>query len=99
MQLSIGQRVRIYEEDDPPIHIGKMATVESVWVSVESEPICSVQIDRSRESITLPQCYLQPIVTIPSSLFANNLSLPWQPESKERLQRFTDNNWLAAYIL
>lgn len=99
IQLDIGQRVRIIEEEDSSLHIGKMATVEEVKLTVEREPICYVRIDRSKELISLPQRYLKPITTIPSSLLVNNLSLPWDPEPKERLRRFTDNNWLAAHIL
>lgn len=99
IQLSVGQRVRIIEEEGVPLHIGKMATVERVEISTEGEPICDVRIDRSGELVSFPQRHFKPIVTMPSSLFANDLSLPWDPEPKERLNRFTNNNWLAAHIL
>jgi len=98
IQLNVGQRVRIIEEEDPPIHLGKMATVERVELSEEGEPICEVRIDRSRELVSIRQRYLKPITTMPSSLFANELLLPWDPEPEERLKRFTDSSWLAAHI-
>jgi len=40
IQLSIGQRVRIYEEEEPPERVGKMAIVESIESPVEGEPSC-----------------------------------------------------------
>ncbi len=98
IQLNEGQRVRIIEEEDPPVHLGKMAIVERVELSAEGEPICDVRIDRSSELVSFSQRYLKPVETMPSSLFANDLSLPWDPEPKERIDKFTDNNWLAAHI-
>ncbi len=98
-QLNVGQRVRIVGEEGPPVHLGKMAIVERVEISTEGEPICSIRIDRFPGLVTIPQRYLKPITTISSTLFANDLSLPWDPEPQERLGRFTDNNWLAAHIL
>jgi len=91
--------VRIIEEEDPAPHVGKMAIVERVWLSPQGEPICDVRIDRTSELVQLPQQYLKSIETMPSSLFANDLSLPWDPELEGRVNRFTDNNWLAAHIL
>ena len=99
IQLNIGQRVRVIEEEDPPLHLGKMATVEKVGLSPEGEPICDVRIDRSRELVSLPQRYLRHTATMPSSLFANDLSVPWDPEPKEWIDKFIDTNWLAAHIL
>jgi hypothetical protein len=98
-QLNVGQRVRIIEEEDPPVHLGKMAVVERVEISTEGDPICVIRIDRFPELVTIPQRYLKPITTISSTLFSNDLSLPWDPEPKERIDKFTDNNWLAAHIL
>lgn len=48
IQLDIGQRVRIIEEEGSSLHIGKMATVEEVKLTVEREPICYVRIDSLR---------------------------------------------------
>lgn len=97
--LNVGQRVRINEEDAPAWHLGKMAIVENVTVSEEGEPIADVRIDRSNELITIPQKFLKPIALIPSSLFASNLSLPWDPEPNIRINKYIDNNWIAAYVL
>lgn len=99
ISLNVGQRVRIIEEEDPPVHLGKMAIVERVELSAQGEPICNVRIDRSSELVSLSQQYLKPVETMPSSLLANDLSLPWDPEPKERIGKFTANNWLAANIL
>jgi hypothetical protein len=99
VQLTIGQRVRINEEEDPAPHIGKMATVERVELPAEGEPICQVRIDRSGELIALPQRYLESVVTKPSSLLANDLSMPWDPQPNSRFKMFTKDNWLAARIL
>jgi len=99
MQLNTGQRVRIIEEEGPPVHLGKMAIVERVELPAEGEPICDVRIDRSSELVSLSQQYLKSVETMPSSLFANDLSVPWDPEPKEWIDKFIDNNWLAAHIL
>lgn len=99
-QFNVRQRVRIIEEDGAVINVGKIATVEQIGVSTEGIPICYIRIDRSDELVSFPQQYLEPIMTTPSSLFANDLSLPWDPSPpKERLSKFADNNWLAAHIL
>ena len=99
-QFKVKQRVRIIEEEGEGIHVGKMATVEQFGVSTEGIPICDVRIDRSGELISFPHRYLEPVVTTPSSLFADDLSLPWDPNPpKDRLSRFADNNWLAGHIL
>ena len=99
IRLNVGQRVRIIEEEDPPVHLGKLAVVERVELPAEGGPICDIRIDRSGELVSLSQQYLKPIETMPSSLLANELSLPWDPEPKEWIDKFTDNNWLAAHIL
>jgi hypothetical protein len=99
MRLNVGQRVRIVEEEDPAVHVGKMAIVERVELSAEGVPTCDVRIDRSNELVSLPQQYLKPVETLPSSLMANNLLVPWDPEPKEWINRYTDNNWLAAHVL
>ena len=99
MRLNVGQRVRIVEEEDPPVHVGRMAIVERVELSAEVVPTCDVRIDRSSELVSLPQHYLKPVETVPSSLLANNLSVPWDPEPKEWISKYTDDNWLAAHIL
>lgn len=99
IQLNVGQRVRIYEEEDPPKHIGKMATVENIESPTEGELFCTVRIDRSDELVSLPQRYLKPVTTILGSLFANNLALRWDPTSRERFGKYIDSNWLAGYLL
>ncbi len=99
IRLNVGQRVRIIEDKDPPIHLGKMAIVERVELPAEGEPICDVRIDRSSELVSLSQQCLKSVETMPSSLFANDLSVPWDPEPKEWIDKFIGNNWLAAHIL
>jgi hypothetical protein len=101
MGLNVGQRVRIVEEEeeDNPVLIGKMAIVERVDLSTRGVPTCEVRIDRSGELVSLPQKYLKPVEIVPSSLLANDLSVPWDPEPKEWINKYADNNWLAAHIL
>jgi len=99
VQLNRGQRVCINEEEEPATHVGKMAVVERVELPAEGEPVCDVRIDRSGELLSLPQRYLKPIVTMPSSLLANDLSMPWDPEPNARFRMFAEDNWLAAHIL
>jgi hypothetical protein len=60
-QLNVGQRVRVIEEEDPTIHLGKMATVERVEVGTKGEQLCEIRIDRVLELVTIPQRYLKPI--------------------------------------
>lgn len=99
MQLTIGQRVRINEENDPPLHVGKMAIVERIERSAEREPVCYIRVDRSGELVSLPQQYLRPILTMPSSILANDLSMPWDLEPNSRFGMFVKDNWLAAHVL
>ena len=95
-----GQRVRIFEEDDPITHVGKMAVVQRVEVSDEGDPTCVLRVDRVDELVSLPQRYLEPVVTIPSSLLANDLFLPWDMDNpKPRLQKYTEDSQLAGHIL
>ena len=99
MYLNVGQRVRVMEDEDPPLLLGKMGIVEKVEIPTGGVPTCDVRIDRSGELVSLPQKYLRPVETVSSSLLANNLSVPWDPEPKEWIHKYTDNNWIAAHIL
>ena len=99
MYLNVGQRVRVMEDEDPPLLLGKMGIVEEVEIPTGGVPTCDVRIDRSGELVSLPQKYLRPVETVSSSLLANNLSVPWDPEPKEWIHKYTDNNWIAAHIL
>jgi len=47
-KYTVGQRVRINEQDDPPTHVGKMALVEEIELSQGGEPACVLKIDRSK---------------------------------------------------
>ena len=64
-KFQVGQRVRIKEEEDPPIHVGKMATIDSIESAEET--ICVIKIDRTKEMLSLPQRYLESIVIKPST--------------------------------
>ena len=99
MYLNVGQRIRVMEDEDPPLLLGKMGIVEEVEIPTGGVPTCDVRIDRSGELVSLPQKYLRPVETVSSSLLANNLSVPWDPEPKEWIHKYTDNNWIAAHIL
>ena len=55
IRLNVGQRVRIIEEEDPPVHLGKMAIIERVKLPAEGGPICDIRIDRSSELVSLSQ--------------------------------------------
>ena len=99
MRLTVGQRVRIIEDEEPPALLGKMGIVERVKPHTKGVPTCEVRIDRSGELVSLPEKYLKPVETMPSSLLANNLSVPWDPQPKEWVDKYTDNNWLGAHIL
>lgn len=62
-KYTVGQRVRINEEDDPPIHVGKMAVIERIELPHDSEPFYILKVDRITELISLPQSYLEPLST------------------------------------
>jgi hypothetical protein len=94
----IGQRVRINEEEDPPIHVGKMATIESIEAG--DEPICNIKVDRTKEILSLPQHYLTSLVTKPSTILANDLFLPWDMDNPDlRFKMFIDNRWISGRIM
>ena len=99
MRLNVGQRVRVVEDEEPPVLLGKMAIVETVKLPAKGVPTCEVRIDRSGELVSLPEKHLKPVETVPSSLLANNLSVPWDPEPEEWIDKYTDNSCVAAHIL
>ena len=75
-KYTVGQRVRINKQDDPPTHVGKMALVEEIELSQGGEPACVLKIDRLNEPLSFQQSYLEPVAVRPSSLLANDLFLP-----------------------
>lgn len=100
--FTVGQRVRIEREDVPSVHIGKLGIVERLEFPQGQEPLCVVRvdrIDRKEELVSLPQRYLSPIITKPSSLLANDLLLLAEPQLKPRMQAFTQNSWLGGHVL
>ena len=100
IQLNVGQRVRIYEEEEPPIYVGKLATIKEINTPENGEPTCVLQVDRFTELISLPQRFVKPIVTLPSSLLANDLFLPWDPDNPSiRFQEYTKDRWIAGRVL
>ena len=95
-----GQRVRINEEEEPVAHVGKMAVVERVEFPEDGEPVCVLRVDRIADLVSLPQRYLEPIATTPSSLLANDLYLPWDLDDPHpRLQSYTKDRWLAGKVV
>ena len=76
-KFSIGQRVRIGEEEDPASHVGKMAMIERLEASSSSAPTAVIKVDHTGELLTLPQHFLEPISVRPSSVLASDLFLPW----------------------
>ena len=98
--FTVGQRVRINKEDDPPIHLGKLAVVERIELPDNSEPVCVLKIDRIPELLSLPQSYLEALVTQPSSLLANDLFLPWDMDDPgPRLRTYIEDSGLAGNLL
>ena len=57
-QFKEGQRVRIDEEEDPPIHVGKMGVIQQLQIGENAEPTCELRIDRIPELISFPQRFL-----------------------------------------
>jgi len=98
-RISVGQRVRIDEQDEPANHVGRMATVEKVDESAK-DSICLINVDWEPEPLSLPARYLLPIQPVPSSLLANDLYLPWDPDlPADRLSAFTNDATLAGIVL
>lgn len=102
-EYAMGQRVRIHAEPEnvkPGTYAGKMATVERIDSADNGEPIFVLRVDRFSEPISLPQSFLEPVVTHPSSLLANDLFLPWDMDDPApRLRAFTEDRRLAGHIL
>ena len=100
VQYSIGQRVRIVEEEDPAAHVGKMAIVQRIEFPDEGAPICVLRVDRIPDPLSMPQDFLEAIVATPSSLLANDLFLPWDMDDpRQRLREYTEDNRLAGHVL
>ncbi|MFQ6029281.1 MAG: hypothetical protein ACE5Q6_17535 [Dehalococcoidia bacterium] len=99
-EYTVGQRVRINEEDDPSIHVGKMAIIERIELPCHGEPICVLKVDRIAEPLSLPQSYLEPLSVYPSSLLANDLFLPWDMDDPTpRLRAYSEDKSLAGHVL
>ena len=99
-QFKEGQRVRIDEKEDPPIHVGKMGVIQQLQTGENAEPTCELRIDRIPELISLPQRFLTPITPRPSTLLANDLFLPWDLEPPgRRLRAYTEDRELAGQVL
>lgn len=97
---TVGQRVRINKEDDPPVHVGKLAVIERIETPDNSEPVCVLKVDRIPELLSFPQSYLESLVTHPSSLLANDLFLPWDMNDPgPRLRTYTEDRGLAGHLL
>lgn len=100
VQFKVGQRVRIIEEEEPPIHIGKLAIIKEVETPENGEITCVLQVDRFAEPVSLPQRFLKPIITMPSSLLANDLFLPWDTDNPNiRFQQYTGDRWIAGRVM
>ncbi len=96
-----GQRVRINKEEGSMTHIGKMATIKRVEVTGDREPSYALQVDRVPMPASFPESFLEPVQVKPSSLLANDLFLPWDPDpdSSPRLKAFTEDAWIAGRIM
>ena len=98
--FEVGQRVRISEQDDPPIHIGKMGIIQQLGTLESGEPVCDVKIDRIPESVSFPQTFLDPVKPRPSTLLANDLLLPWDLNPPGgRLRAYTEDRELAGQVI
>ena len=53
-QIIVGQRVRINEQEDPPIYVGKMAVIEQLGFEEDGEPTCLLKIDRVSDPVYFP---------------------------------------------
>lgn len=99
-QFSAGQRVWINEEDEPAVHVGKMAIVDKVEVDSKGTPLCVLRVDRESELLKLPQRYIKHVVMNPSTLLANDLLLAWDMDPpKERFLAYTQDNSVAGHLI
>lgn len=99
----VGQRVRIGTEPEgvePGTYAGKMAIVDRIDLSDNGELTCQLRVDRLSDPVSLPRSFLEPVITHPSSLLANDLFLPWDMDDPApRLRAYTENRNLAGHIL
>ena len=99
VQFAVGQRVRINEQDHPPIHVGKMGIVQQLRTTADGEPACELKIDRIPDLISFPQRFLEGINPRPSTLLANDLLLPWDLDPPgSRLRAYTEDRELAGQV-
>lgn len=99
-KFSLGQRVRINEEKDPAVHVGKMGIIENIETTDENDAKCMVRLDRTKELISFPPHYLEAIVTKPCSVLANDLFLPWDMDSPRlRFREFTLDRWIVGRVM
>jgi len=99
----VGQRVRINaepEDVEPGTYAGKMAIVEKIDSPRNGEPTCILRVDRHSDPVSLPSNSLEPMITHPCTLLANDLFLPWDMnDPAPRLRAFTEDRRLAGHIL
>ncbi|MBI4300571.1 MAG: hypothetical protein HY677_05495 [Chloroflexi bacterium] len=99
-KFSVGQRVRVWEQEKPAKHVGKVGIIEGVEVGGKKGYLYRVKLDHSKEVLLLPQRFLKPIVLTPSSLLANDFFLPWDVDDPSpRLSSFTGDAYVAGKLL
>lgn len=98
-QYEAADRVRIESGEEPYEYVGKLATVKSSSIRLGEEQV-TVEVEHTRETVELPAGFLERLTTIPRSLLANDLFLPWDPaEHRSRLSAFLDSPWIAGRTL
>lgn len=95
-----GQRVQIDRDEEPGRNIGKLAVVQDIEPGGKSEPTYVLKVDGVNKPAKYKQSWLLPVTTLPSSLLANDLFLPWEmTDPKPRLNAFLGDKVLLGDIL
>ena len=98
-QYKAGDRVRIESSEEPYVYIGKLATVKRSSIRLGTEQV-TVEVEHTRETVVFPAGSLERLTTIPRSLLANDLFLPWDPSTnRSRMSAFLDSPWIAGRTL
>ena len=80
--------------------MSRMGNVEDVQFRSREEPRYRVLIDYLKTREALPESHLERMTTLPSSVLANDLFLPWDPMARQHQYReYTEDNWLAGRLI